>query len=186
MTRRKFGMRLGLAAASFLLLPGMFCSKANDLIQSLRGILNAVEHALNLLSALQGLLPDTVNAVTQYLTKVVQFVDAVGQILESETAQTVDKVRQILVLAGELVVPVVPGQPGVILAAVAAAVNKFLSYFGTDQEHAGVQGRGVPGNVPNMEFDHKQKEELEAIEEQARKDKFLVEDWQRKALGKPR
>lgn len=187
MTRREFSGRLAAAAASLLLLPASFCNKAGDLISSLRGILTAVEHALTLLGALQGLLPDVVNTAAKYLLAVVAFVDNAGQILENETITAVQKVQQILALAGDaaLRVPVIPGQVGVILQAVAGALNHFLNSFGTDQEHAAVQARGVPGNVPNMSFDQGQRRQLEQIEADARKDKMAVEDWQRKALITP-
>lgn len=163
----------------------MFCNKAGDLIQSLRGVLNAVEHALGLLGALQGLLPDAVNTAAKYLLAVVGFVDSVGQIMENDTLNAADKARQILALAGPLVFPPIPPPMGPILQAVAAAVDKFLSHFGTDQAHAGAQARAVPGNVPDMNFNQKQRDELEKIEQDARKDKLLVEEWQKKALEQP-
>lgn len=185
MTRRKFAGQVGAAAASLLLLPGMFCNKANDLIGSLRNILTTVEHALSLLGALQGLLPDVVNTAAKYLLAVVGFVDAVGQILENDSLNAPDKARQILALAGPLVFPTIGPPVGPILQAVAGAVDKFLSYFGTDQAHAGAQARAVPGNVPNMEFNQKQRQALEQIEQEARKDKGLIEDWQKRALAQP-
>lgn len=186
-SRRRFGAQLGAALASLLVLPGMFCNKASGLISSLRGILTAVEHALTLLGALQGLLPETVNTAARYLLAVVGFVDAVGQILENDAIAAMERAQQILNLAADaaLQVPILPGQVGIILKAVAVALDKFLSYFGTDQAHAGQQARGAVPNVPNMSFNQGQRKEIEAIEADARKDKFLVEDWQRKALVTP-
>lgn len=63
----------------------MSCSKAGDLVQSLRGILNAVEKALAALSLLSGLLPDSVNAAARYLTLVCEYVDKVGRLLEDDS-----------------------------------------------------------------------------------------------------
>lgn len=183
MTRRTFAAQLGAAVASLLLLPAMFCNKANDLIQSLRGILGAVEHALSLLGALQGLLPAVVNDAAKYLLSVVSFVDSTGQILENDGLQAADKVRQILALAAGLVVPVIPNATVQgILTAVAAAVDKFLSHFGATATNA----RSVPvSSVPNLEFNQKQRQELEQIEQDSRKDKVAIEDWQKRALAQP-
>lgn len=185
MTRRWFAQRLALAAASLLLLPASLCNKAGDLISSLRNILATVEHALGLLGVLQGLLPDAVNTAAKYLIAVVSFVDSVGQIMENDTLNAADKARQILALAGPLVFPPIPPPIGPILQAVAKAVDAFLSHFGTDQAHAGAQARAVPGNVPDMSFNQKQRDELEAIEQQARKDRVLIEDWQKRAMAQP-
>lgn len=183
-SRRTFSAQLSLAAAALLLLPGMFCNKANDLIQGLRGILNQVEAALKALSLLSGLLPAVVNMAAEYLLKVCQFVDQVGHMLEDQSTAAAEKARQILALAAGLAVPVIPNAAvQTIVAAVAAAVDKFLTYFGTDQAHAGVQARAVPAKLPNMDFNSQQRGELGQIEKDAERDKQAVEDWQKRAMA---
>lgn len=67
----------------------------------------------------------------------------------------------------------------------AVAVNHFLSYFGTDVEHAGAAARGRMDNVPNMSFNQKQKDELHKIESDAVSDKAKAEDWQKRAAATP-
>lgn len=183
--RRSFLRLVSLALGSFMLFPAMTCNKAGDLISSLRGILNAVEHALSLLGVLQGLLPDSVNTAAGYLLKVTHFVNEVGQILENETIAAADKARQILAMAGDLVFPVIPPPIGPILQAVAGAVGKFLSYFGTDVDNAAAAARGRMDNVPKMDFSPAQIAELKAIEATATKDSAAVMDWKQKAMATP-
>lgn len=187
MTRRKFSKLFALAA-SLLLLPGLQCNQeASDLLTSLRGIVKSVETALGALGLLQGLLPDVVNQAAQYLLKVLKFVEDAANLLQDETQSATDKARQILSWAAGLVVPKIP-DPKVqtIIAAVAAAVDKFLSYFGTDQAGAGVVARSqAPPKVPNLSFSEKEKQQLKAIPPDAMRDERAVEEWQKRATATP-
>lgn len=185
LSRREFGRLGSLGMGSLLLSSWMSCEKSNDLISSLRGISQAAKKALTALSLLSGLLPDVVSTAADYLIKVFNFVDGVGRILEDESAQAVDKARQILAMAGGLILPVIPPPVGPILQSVAAAVNHFLSFFGTDVDHASAVARSQVSNVPNMNFTSKQKAELEAIEKDALQGRDDVKDWQRKASAVP-
>ena len=180
--RRSFLSILGMGVASLLVFPAMTCNKAGDALSNLRGVLNAVEQALKLLGTLTNLLPDQVNTAATYLLKVVSFVDSVGQILENAGLAAADKARQILQLGGDLVFPVIPPPIGPILQAVAGAVDKFLSLFGTDAAHA---RSAKVDNPPNLEFNQKQIDQLHQIEADAKRDRVAVEDWQRRALATP-
>lgn len=184
LSRREFSRLGSLGIGSLLLSSWMSCDKSNDLVSSLRGILQAVEKALTALSLLSGLLPDVVNTAADYLIKVCNFVDAVGQILES-SAVAADKASQILTLASDLVLPVVPPPVGPILASVVVAVNHFLSFFGTDINHAGAVAKTRVANVPDMNFDSKQREKIDAIARDAQKDRDDIKDWRRKAMAAP-
>lgn len=185
MTRRRFGLGLGGLVASLLILPGLQCNKTGDLIQSLRQILQAVEKALGLLSLLQGLLPDVVNMAAKYLLDVLDYVNKVANLLEDETQSAADKARQILSWATSLTVPKIPDQRvATIIAAVAGAVDHFLSYFGTSQAGAGAQARSVV-NPPNLTFTDKEKKQLQDIPPNAMTDQRAVEDWQKRALASP-
>lgn len=187
MTRRRFGLQLGGAFASLLLLPGLQCNKASDLIQSLRQILQAVEKALSLLAMLGGLLPAVVNDVAKYLLGVLDYVDKVATLLEDETQSAADKARQILNWATALAVPKIPDERvATIVKAVAGAVDHFLSFFGTDQAGAGVLARSqAPPKVPNLSFSDKERQQLKAIAPDAMRDERAVEDWQKKAMVSP-
>lgn len=182
MTRRKFGFQCLTCTLSLLLLGGWGCSKASDLIQSLRQILKSVETALGALSLLQGLLPDVVNKVAAYLLSVAKFVDDVGQLLESDTVTAGDKARQILQWASTLVMPVIPPPIGPILTAVAAAVDAFLSHFGANQQNAGAQARSVQ-NVPNISLSQADRTMLAAIHSEALTDSQGIREWAAKAGG---
>lgn len=164
----------------------MSCNKASDLIGSLRGILTAVETALNALSLFQGLLPAVVNDAAKYLLAVTDYVDKVATLLEDETQSAVDKARQILGWATELTVPIIPDQRvASIVKAVSAAVDKFLSFFGTDQAHAAQVARATP-KVPDLgPFSDRDKAQLKAIPPDAMRDSREIEDWQKKAMATP-
>lgn len=183
--RRSFLKFLSTGIASLLLFPAMTCNKAGDLISSLRGILDAVEKALSLLSALSGLLPDAVNTAAAYLLKVCQFVADVDNVLQDQMTSAADKAVQILTWAGDLILPTVPPPIGPILQAVLAAVNHFLSLFGTDVDHAKTAARTRSGQVPKMDFNDSQRAQLKAMSGDAMKDKQAVADWQKKAMATP-
>lgn len=183
--RREFGRLSSLGLASWLLSGWMACNKASDLIQSLRQILGAVEAALAALSLFQGLLPDVVTTVAGYLRGVTDFVNKVANLLEDETQSALDKARQILSWATPLVVPTIPDERvAKLIRAVAAAVDKFLSFFGTDQAHAAQMARSMP-KVPDLAFSDKDRQLLKTIPPQAITDQHSVENWQKTAMATP-
>lgn len=181
-SRRRFSQLLSMAAASLLMGSWTMCNKASDVISNLRGILQAVEKALAALSLLGGLLPDAVHTAARYLTVVCEFVVKVDDLLADQVTSANDKTRQILDWAGALVFPVIPPPIGPILQAVAAAVDKFLQMFGTDQAHA---RSAKVDNPPKLEFDDSQRAQLKAMSTDAEKDKEAVADWEKKAMGTP-
>lgn len=188
-TRRQFGRLSSLTLVSLLVSSWMSCEKATTAIGDLRGILNAVETALKALNLLSGLLPEAVNKGAAYLLAVCQFVDDVGRILENDAINAIDKTRQILSWAAQLpLVSAIPEPIQTIARGVATAVDKFLSIFGTDAEHAGSVARARMDNPPDWlgkPLDAKSKDTLHAIEADAEKDKAAVEAWQNRALITP-
>lgn len=186
-TRREFDRIGGLSLVSLLVSGWTACGdKLGDLIGNLSGILNAVEAALTALSLLQNLLPESVNTAAKYLIAVAQFVSDVDGLLLDETASAVDKSRQILNWASGIVMPIIPNPIGGILMAVSSAVDKFLSYFGTDAAHAGTAARTKTDKVPKLEpLSPEQKAQLDKMKTQAATDQQAIKDWQAKATIVP-
>lgn len=170
MNRREFSKKSLTFVALGFIFPLLSCGES-EALTSLRNILRSIEKAVESLASVQGLLPEVIREIRQYLTTVANFVEKVSDILGNEKMSDADKASNIVNLASTVVVPnITNANAAAIILTVVAAFNAFMALFKS-------RGNG------SFSMNDTEKEALVQIQTEAMEVKTTVRDWANDALG---